>query len=477
MKVIKNYLYNASYQIFVLLIPLITTPYLARVLGPHGVGINAYTNSIIQYFIIFGSIGVAMYGNRQTAYVRDNKQKLTNTFYEIFLMRIITIALAFVAFFIFLLFVRKDWLGYYLAQSFALLAAAFDISWFFQGVEDFAVTVVRNLVVKIVTLVSIFTMVKSYNDLALYILILALSLLIGNLTLFPSLKRFIGKPQWHHLKLFKHFLPSLVLFVPEIATQIYLQVNKTMLGYMTTVNASGFFEQSDKIVKMSLAVVTATGLVMLPHVSNAYKNGQIDKVKSYLYTSFEFVTAIAVPLMFGIAAIAPALVPLFLGPKFMPVIPLMMSEAVVVLLIGWSNAIGLQYLVPTNQNKAFNYSVILGAIVNIIANVPLILMWGAVGTALATVISEITVTGYQMYAIRNQINMKKLFVSYWKYLLAGFLMFVIVFRLGSVLKDSWLMILIEIITGMISYLVFILLLRPNLIKVTLLKLKNRNKED
>ena len=151
MKVIKNYLYNASYQIFVLLIPLITTPYLARVLGPHGVGINAYTNSIIQYFIIFGSIGVAMYGNRQTAYVRDNKQKLTNTFYEIFLMRIITISLAFVAFFIFLLFVRKDWLGYYLAQSFALLAAAFDISWFFQGVEDFAVTVVRNLVVKIVT--------------------------------------------------------------------------------------------------------------------------------------------------------------------------------------------------------------------------------------------------------------------------------------------------------------------------------------
>ena len=162
MKVIKNYLYNASYQIFVI-ISIQQTVW--------DMCVNAYTNSIIQYFIIFGSIGVAMYGNRQTAYVRDNKQKLTNTFYEIFLMRIITISLAFVAFFIFLLFVRKDWLGYYLAQSFALLAAAFDISWFFQGVEDFAVTVVRNLVVKIVTLVSIFTMVKSYNDLALYILI------------------------------------------------------------------------------------------------------------------------------------------------------------------------------------------------------------------------------------------------------------------------------------------------------------------
>ncbi|WP_429970353.1 polysaccharide biosynthesis C-terminal domain-containing protein [Fructilactobacillus sp. Tb1] len=474
MKVIKNYLYNASYQIFVLLVPLITTPYLARVLGPHGIGINAFTNSIIQYFIIFGSIGVAIYGNRQVAYVRDNKQKLTNTFYEIFFMRIVTISIAFLVFFIFLFFVRRDWLSYYIAQSFALLAAAFDISWFFQGVEDFAVTVVRNLVVKIITLISIFTMVKSYNDLALYILILSLSLLIGNLTLFPSLRRFIGKPQWHKLKLFRHFWPSMVLFIPEIATQVYLQVNKSMLGLLDTVTASGYFEQSDKIVKMSLAVVTATGLVMLPHVSNAYKNGKMDKVKGYLYTSFEFVTAVAVPLTFGIAAIAPALIPLFLGPKFMPVIPLMMIESVVVLLIGWSNAIGVQYLVPTNQNKAYNYSVVLGAVVNIVANIPLIILWGAVGTAIATVISEITVTGYQMYAIRKQIDMRKLFVSYWKYLFAGLAMFVLVFWLGMVLKNTWLMVTLEIGAGMVTYSVLLLILRPHLIKNTLAKLKKRN---
>lgn len=155
MQVIKNYLYNASYQVFILLIPLITTPYLARVLGPTGVGINAYTNSIIQYFILLGSIGVNLYGNRQIAFVRDDKDKMTKTFYEIFLMRIMTITLAYAAFLIFLL-LNRNYHVYYLAQSISIIAAAFDVSWFFMGVENFGVTVLRNFVVKIITLISIF---------------------------------------------------------------------------------------------------------------------------------------------------------------------------------------------------------------------------------------------------------------------------------------------------------------------------------
>lgn len=470
MKLVKNYLYNASYQIFVLLIPLLTTPYLARVLGPKGVGINAFTNANIQYFIIFGSIGVAIYGNRQIAYVRDNKQKLTDTFYEIFFMKMITIIFSYFAFFIFLFFVGQ-YKNYYLAQSLSVIAAAFDITWFFQGVENFAVTVFRNFIVKIITLISIFSFVKSYDDLGIYILILSLSLLFGNITLFPSLRRYIGLPNWKNLNIFKHLKPSLVLFIPEIATQIYLLVNKSMLGIMISVTASGYFEQSDKIVKMSLAVVTATGLVMLPHVSNAFKNGEINKVKEYLYTSFEFVTAIAIALTFGIAAISHTLIPLFLTGKFLPVIPLMMVESVVILLIGWSNVLGFQYLVPTGQNKAYNYSVITGAFVNIVLNVPFILFWGVMGTVFATVISELAVTGYQIYAIRNQIDIKKLFTSYYKYLISGLLMFMIVFSLNLYLETTWSMLVIEIIVGMIIYGLMLLILRPRLIQNTLAKIK------
>ncbi|QIO84969.1 oligosaccharide flippase family protein [Pediococcus acidilactici] len=463
MQVVKNYLYNAAYQVFILLVPLITTPYLARVLGPTGVGINAYTNSIIQYFILFGSIGVNLYGNRQIAYVRDDKDKLTKTFYEIFLMRVMTIILAYAAFLILLMF-TGSYHTYYFAQSVSIIAAAFDISWFFMGMENFGVTVLRNFIVKILTLVSIFTFVKSYSDLYIYILILSLSLLIGNLTLFPNLGRYIGKVDFKQLKIWRHLKPSLVLFVPQIATQIYLVVNKTMLGSMTSVQSAGYFDQSDKMIKMVLAVVTATGTVMLPHVANAFMKGEVEKTKEFLYNSFSFVTAMSVPMMFGVAAVAPKFVPLFFTDKFLAVVPLMMLESVVILLIAWSNALGTQYLLPTNQNGAYTKSVIIGAIVNIVINIPFILVWGALGATLSTVLSELAVTAYQLFVVREQIKYHSLFADTCKYLFAGLIMFIIVFLLDRKLSNSWTMLVVEVLVGIVIYVVLLIILKVKVIK-------------
>ncbi|KAF0507035.1 flippase [Pediococcus pentosaceus] len=473
MQVIKNYLYNASYQVFILLIPLITTPYLARVLGPTGVGINAYTNSIIQYFILFGSIGVNLYGNRQIAFVRDDRDKMTKTFYEIFLMRIMTITLAYAAFLIFLL-LNGSYHVYYLAQSISIIAAAFDISWFFMGVENFGVTVLRNFVVKIITLISIFTFVKSFDDLYIYIMILSLSLLIGNMTLFPNLRRYIGKVNFKNLKIWQHLKPSMVLFIPQIATQIYLVVNKTMLGSMTSVQSAGYFDQSDKMIKMILAIVTATGTVMLPHVANAFMKGEVEKTKQFLYNSFSFVTALSVPMMFGIAAVAQKFVPLFFTHKFLAVTPLMMIEAVVILLIAWSNALGTQYLLPTNQNSAFTKSVVLGAVVNIVVNIPLIMLWGALGATLSTVLSEVAVTGYQLYVLRRQVNYRSLFMDTEKYLLAGVVMFIAIFILDEKLVDSWSMLIIEVVVGILIYAILLIIMKAKIIKDAKMMFKNKN---
>ncbi len=462
MKVVKNYLYNASYQVFILLVPLITTPYLARVLGPKGVGINSYTNSIIQYFILFGSIGVNLYGNRQIAFVRDDRKELTQTFYEIFFMRLITIMAACFAFEIFIS-IDSTYKIYYLAQSISIVAAAFDISWFFMGVENFAVTVLRNLIIKVITLISIFMFVKSYNDLTIYILILSLSLLLGNLTLFPSLHRYIDKPKISSLKVWRHLWPSLILFIPQIATQIYLVLNKTMLGSMVSVQAAGYFDQSDKMVKMVLAIVTATGTVMLPHVANAFAKGQHDKTKGYLYNSFSFVTALSVPMTFGLIAVSHKFVPLFFTSRFNGVTPIMMIEAIIILLIAWSNAIGTQYLLPTRQNKSFTLSVIVGAIINLIANIPLILMYGAVGAAIATVLSELSVTLYQLIVIRKQVEYKKIFEDIYKYLLAGLCMYLSVSIVDKILPSTWLALVIEVIIGIFVYILLLFILKVKLI--------------
>ncbi|ARW24003.1 Putative O-antigen transporter [Pediococcus acidilactici] len=472
MKVVKNYLYNAFYQIFVLLVPLVTTPYLSRALGPQGVGINSYTNSIIQYFILAGSIGINIYGNRQIAFVRDNKKEITKTFYEIFFLRIITITVAYI-FFVAFLFLTKEYRSYYIAQSISIIAAAFDISWFFMGVENFAVTVLRNLVIKIISLFCIFTFVKDFNDLFTYILILSLSLLFGNLTLFPNLKRYIGKLDFKSLNIIKHFSPSIALFIPQVAIQIYLVVNKTMLGTLDTVVAAGFFDQSDKVIKLVLAVVTATGTVMLPHVANAYMRGDIQKTKESLYSSFSFVSALSIPMMFGMIAVTSKFVPLFFSKKFIAVIPLMQVESIVIPIIAWGSAIGVQYLLPTKQNKSYTVSVVLGAIVNIVINIPLILCLGAFGASIATVCSEMTVSGYQLFAIRKQISYKKLFHDFGKYLFAGFLMFVVVFFINKKLNYSWGALGIEVIIGAITYLGMLYILRTDILKEAKSILKKR----
>lgn len=471
MRIIKNFLYNASYQIFLLLIPLLTTPYLARVLGPHGVGINSYTNSVMQYFVIFGCLGTNLYANRKIAFVRDDRKKLSNTFWEIFILRVIMLTISFITFMLFIFLTHSEYKIYYIAQSVTIIATVLDVSWFFMGIENFSVTVIRNFVVKIMTLASIFIFVKSANELFLYILIISLSLLFGNMTMIPSLKKYVLKPSVKSLNIKKHLLPSLSLFVPEVATQIYLVLNKTMLGIIVSVQASGFYDQSDKIVKVILAIVTATGTVMLPHVANAFINGNKSKTKEYLYDCFSIVTMISVPLFMGVAAVSNKLVPLFFSNKFISVTPLLEIESIVILLIAWSNAIGVQYLLPTNQTKKYTESVIMGSIANLLLNFPLILLCGTLGAIFATVLSECVVTVYQLYSIKSQISFKSLFNGIYKYILSGTIMFVVIHVLNNLLPPTWGYLVVEVIVGAFVYILFTIILKANFFKI-INKMKN-----
>ncbi|MCT1194037.1 flippase [Lactococcus lactis] len=462
MQIVKNYLYNAIYQVFIIIVPLLTIPYLSRILGPSGIGINSYTNSIVQYFVLLGSIGVGLYGNRQIAFIRDNQVKMSKVFYEIFILRLLTICLAYLLFVAFLT-INGHYHAYYLFQSIAIVAAAFDISWFFMGIENFKVTVLRNFIVKLLALFSIFLFVKSYNDLNIYILITVLSTLIGNLTFFPSLHRYLVKVNYRELRPLKHLKQSLVMFIPQIAVQIYWVLNKTMLGSLDSVTSSGFFDQSDKIVKLVLAIATATGTVMLPRVANAFAHREYSKIKEYTYAGFSFVSAISIPMMFGMIAITPKFVPLFFTSQFSDVIPVLMIESIAIIFIAWSNAIGNQYLLPTNQNKSYTVSVIIGAIVNLMLNIPLIIYLGTVGASIATVISEMSVTVYQLFIIHKQLNLHTLFSDLSKYLIAGLVMFLIVFKISLLTPTSWIFILLEITVGIIIYVVLLIFLKAEII--------------
>ncbi len=463
MKVVKNYLYNVGYQVLAIIVPLITSAYVSRVLRPEGVGANSFTNSIIQYFILFANMGIGYYGNRQIAYVRENKDQMSKTFWEIQIVKTIMTLYAFIAFEIFMIFYTRQ-PEYMWAQSLNLIAIAFDISWFYEGIEDFKVTVLKNSFVKILSMIAIFIFIKGPNDVTLYIVVLALSTLIGNLTLWPNIRRDLDKVSIKFLNPWQHFLPMAELFIPQIATQVYVQLNKTMLGVMVNETSSGYYQYSDNLVKLILALVTATGTVMLPHVANAVSHGDMHKVNKMLYKSFNFVSAVSYPMMFGLAAISLTLAPKYYGPGYGPVGPAMMIESIVILIIAWSNVLGVQYLLPIHKQKQFTWSVTLGAVVNLILNVPLIRIWGLNGAMWSTVLSEISVTLYQMWAVRHLLNFKELFADSWKYFIAGLVMFVPVFWMNTHLKSSWLMMGIEIIVGIVVYGVIIFILKASIVK-------------
>lgn len=473
MKILKNYLYNASYQLLALILPLITTPYISRVLGPDGVGDNAYTNSIVQYFLITANLGLSLYGNREVAYIRDDKKNLAKTFWEIEILKVIMTAISMVLFIVFLQ-MYGEYHIYLLLQSINIIATMFDISWLYMGLEDFKKTVIRNTFIKLLSIVLIFTFIKSSRDVGIYILILSLSTLFGNLTLWPFLKNIlIYRPSLGDLSPLKHLKPTLALFVPQIATQIYLVLNKTMLGAIAGARYSGFYNYSDNLVKMVLALATSLGTVMLPHIANAFSKKEYDRVNILLYKSFDYVTAVAVPMSFGLAGISHTLVPIFYGKGYHQVGTAMAIEAIVIILISWSGTVGTQYLLPTDRVGAYTKSVIFGAVTNIILNFPLIYYFGLYGAMIATVLSEFIVTFYQIVYVRKIVEINKLFQYVAQYLLFGFLMGVPIYIISVITKPSIQILIFEIFLGGCIYISLILVNRKELVLEILKKIQSR----
>ena len=459
MRVLKNYLYSVGYQVLNMILPLITGPYVARVLGPKGVGINTYTGAVTQYFVLFAGLGIALYGNRQIAYVKGDPHQLSITFWEIQFIKTITTVCAFVAFSIYLIFV-KEYKFYLLLQSAYILATGFDISWLYEGVEDFKKTFTRNTLVRIVSLVLILTLVHKQSDVWVYIVILAASNLGGYVALWPTLRRLLVPIKLSELHPRKHLKGTLILFVPYMTLNIYPIINKTLLKHFLGVDASGYFEKSDVMIRMALTVVTSVSAVLLPHTSKAFADGKVSLIKKLLKTSFGYVSMMAFPIALGMAAIAPKFGVFFYGEGFAPVGPAMMIESSAIIFMGWSSITGNQYLIPTMQSKHYTHSCRLCSVLTIVLAVPLIIILGLNGAAFATLSAEAFIAISQLIMISGQVDYSTWLMDIIKYCVAAIIMFCFVFFASSMLTMTILTLVLEIMLGAIIYLVCLFLMKP-----------------
>ena len=456
--VAKNYIYNLSYQILVIIIPLITTPYISRVLGAENIGIYSYTLSISAFFILFGSLGIALYGKREIAYHQKNKEEYSKIFWEILILRMILMSISLVIFY-FSFVTKEQYQIYYRILMLEILANCVDISWFFQGLEEFKKTVIRNMIVKVISIVCIFVFVKDKNDLTKYFLIYVLSILLGNISLWFYLPKFLTKVKLKYLKIWRHIKPTLYLFIPQIAIEVYTLLDRTMIGAIISDKSEvGFYDQSQKIIKMLLTMITSLGTVMLPRIASNFASGKKKKIAKYLKKSFNMVFFLSFPMIFGIISVSSIFVPKFFGEGYGKVAILMNVISPIILFIGLSNVIGTQYLLPIKRQKEFTISVVCGAIINFIINISLIWKFGAIGASIGTVIAELTVAMVQIFFIRKDFKIINIIKSSKNYLFSSIIMFIVCLVIKSIVRKPYFSMALQCSLGCIIYLVILILL-------------------
>lgn len=473
----KNYIYNLIYQLLVLIVPLITTPYLSRILGPEGIGKFSFTNSLATYFTLFAALGFGFYAQREIASFQDNKHEQSKIFWEIIILRSFSVTISILVNVI--LCASNVYQNYSVLMWYWLLligAQLFDITFIFQGNEEFGKIVIRNLFAKILSLVLIFVFVKQENQVWVYIICYCMSTLVGNLLMWIHLPRMIEKVRFSELHFFRHLGPTLRLFLPTIATSVYTMLDKTFIGLMITDTYTetidgvdvikrfsdledGYYEQSEKLVKLCMTIVTSLGAVFIPRNSHLVAEGKKEQLQNNIYFSLNFVWLVGAPITFGLAAIAPNFLPWFLGAGFQKSILLMQLLSPLVLIIGFSNVFGIQYLICTSQDNKYLIGVVVGAVVNLILNLVLIPLLWSIGAVIATIAAELCITLVMIVFCRKELNVAKLFTLSWKYLLSALVMFGVVYTLQRFFEpEIWYTVLL-IVIGVNAYGLLLLILR------------------
>lgn len=465
----KNYVYNLLFQVVQLIAPLILVPYISRVLGADAIGKYSYTQSISAYFVLVGSIGISLYGKREIAYVQDDIKKRSRILYEILILRIFMIAMCLFVYYITCI-KEGSYSVLFSILSIDIIAVAFDISWYFQGMEKFKQVAVRNIIVKLLSICAILFLVKKPSDLPIYVVCLTLSNLLGNFSLWVHLRQNIVKVPLHSLHIFHHWKPALILFIPQIATQIYTVLDKTMLGYMgQSMIEVGYYDQTQKVLKLLLSIVTSLGVVMLPHVAVFYAKDLHEKIKSNIMNSFRFTFFLASPLMFGIAGIAQNFVPWFYGDNYETIVPLLYIGCPIIFVIGISNVLGVQYMLPTGKNKEYTTSVIGGSIANCFLNFLLIPKFCAFGSMLATLFSELIVTCIQLYYVKDMFHIYKILRQSKNYVISALIMFIIIFISNQFTNPCTFHILLQVVFGMVIYFTTLLIMKDEFLLMLIKK--------
>lgn len=414
----KNVAYNFAYQLLILALPLVTAPYLSRVIGAEGVGVYSYSYSVATYFVYFAKLGLDNYGNRSIAAVQDDRAKRSKRFWEIYAMQAACFVIAGAVYVFYAVTFSGD-VAIALLQGIYVLSALFDVNWFFFGMEQFRITVIRNTVVKVLTAAAVFVFVRDSGDIDAYVAVMCAGYLVSQLALWPFLRRYVDFARPSLGGVLQHLKPNLVLFVPVIAVSVYNILSRIVLGAMAGNEEVGFFDSAAKIIQVPTALVTAVGTVMLPRTSALVSKGEHGAAARHTERTLVYVMGFTSVAAFGIPLVAYPFTGLFYGADFDLAAACIVVLCATIPLLGFGNVIRTQYLIPMARDRVFLWSAVCGAVANVAVDLLLIPRLGCLGAAFGSVAAETAVLLYQLAMVRREIPLARYLKIAFVFLAAG----------------------------------------------------------
>lgn len=470
----KNIVYNTLYQIFTVITPFITAPYISRVLGVENIGINSYLHSVLYFFTMFAVLGTEVYGIREISRTRDNKQTYSKLFFEIEFTVLLTSSIVLIGWIIYTIFFA-EYKFYCALFTINIFAIMININWFYQGLEKFSYTVVRNFIVKLICIILILTTVKKPEHLYRLIILNTISDFIGNFLLWIPLKKIVVKVNFRTLKLLPHLKESIIYFIPTIATSVYQVLDKTLIGLMSTgFSENGYYEQTVKILNLVKALCySSITTVMGTRISYLFSNNKLEEIKNKIYTSLDLVFLLSIGACFGLLFVTPDFVSVFYGQGYDKTVILTQILCFTIIIIGISICINSLYFIPAGLRKKSLIFEISGAIINLILNLILIPRLQSVGAAIGTICAESVIAFLYIFKSRHIIGFKKILILSYKKFIAAIIMSVWLFFITKLDLIIYIKLILEVLSGAFVYIITLVIIKDKTIFNIICKIRKR----
>ena len=461
-----NVIFNAFYQVLMILAPFVTSPYISRVLLPEGQGSYSYAFSLVSYFVLLANYGFLNYGTVLISKERDNKKNYSKLFWELFLTKTIwslTISIIFYSLVLGNVFFSKEYTlnsnKIYFILGLSILSCAFDLTFLFQGLENFISLCVRNSVIKLLNIFLIFLFVRDLNDYFLYVLIMTLSTVLSAASTLLAIPHNICKAPINFSRIVYHLKKAYVFFIPSAAVSIYTTGSKTILGLIAAnPNANGYYDAADKVVVIVCTIISSLNTIIMSRMAYLYKQNDQKKIQTIISKVSELYMIVAFPCFFGLLVINSYFTPAFFGNAYLPTIPLVFALAPRILIVPISNILMSVYFIPNNKNKTMNILLIIGALFNFCFSSLLTYFFEELGCSIGSTLTELLVSTLYIIFSKKDVNLFNNLEAFWKTFDASLLMFIICYICSLFLKNSFSNLTCSIILIIVGSLIYSLLL-------------------